>query len=157
MSIVENMEIYIRLLVVVGKNKTNAFNKMVDKVSSRIKGWSKRLLSFDDKEVFLKAILQSLPTYFLSVFLLPQGIIEKVESRYKNFWWASKKKERGWAMLSWKRVCMLKGMGDWSTTRILYATQFSRPNTSSKGTLFSRKVSTNHHMLGLACVLLPGL
>lgn len=86
MQVVENMEAYLGLPMVVGKNKTNVFRKAVDRVSTRIQGWSKRLLSYGGKEVFLKAILQSLPTYYFSVFLLPIGIIEKMESKCRNFW-----------------------------------------------------------------------
>lgn len=80
------MEAYLGLLVVVGKNKTNVFRKVVDKVSSRVQGWSKCLLSYGGKEVFLKAILQSLPTYCFSVFLLPIDIFEKMESMCRDFW-----------------------------------------------------------------------
>lgn len=95
MRVVEYMESYLGLLVVVGKNKTNFFRKVVDRLSSRIQGWSKRLLSYGSKEVFLKAVLQSLPTYYLSVFFLPIGIIEKMNSKCKNFWWVSNQRHRG--------------------------------------------------------------
>lgn len=99
MRTVECTKSYLGLPIVVGKNKAKAFFKVVGRDSSKIKGWSKRLLSFRGKEVFLKAVLQSLPTYFLSIFLLPQGIIDNVKFKLKNYWWASKHKNWGWAML----------------------------------------------------------
>lgn len=61
--------------------------------------------------MFVKAILQSLPTYMFSVFLLPRGIIDSMVAKIHNFWWENKNKRRGWAMLKWESVCTLKGMG----------------------------------------------
>lgn len=111
MQIVENLGNYLVLPLYVGKNKTNYFRFLLDKFVNRIKGWSKRLLSRGGKEVFFKAILESLPTYPFSVFLLPRGLIEMLEAKARSFWWESKKRDRGWAMLSWDKVCTPKGMG----------------------------------------------
>lgn len=94
-----------------GKNKTDAFHFLLDRVANRIKGGSKRLLSRGSKEVFSKAVLQSLPTYPLSVFMLPKGIIDSLEAKARSYWWESKKKGRGWAMLNWDTVCTPKGIG----------------------------------------------
>lgn len=86
MCIVESMDNYLWFPLLIGKNKTNAFRHIIDKLSNRIKGWSKRLLSLGGKEVFVKVVLQSLPTHLLSIFLIPRGIIDTLVAEIRNFW-----------------------------------------------------------------------
>ncbi|PPD68865.1 hypothetical protein GOBAR_DD34256 [Gossypium barbadense] len=70
-----------------------------------VNSWSKRLLSYGGKEIFVKAILQSLPTYASSIFLAPKGILEDMQSKMSRMWWTSNERSRGWSMLAWDRVC----------------------------------------------------
>ncbi|PPD97346.1 hypothetical protein GOBAR_DD05631 [Gossypium barbadense] len=60
-----------------------------------INNWSKRLLSYGGKEIFINSILQSLPTYALSVFLAPRGTLKEIQSKICQLWWACKEKGRG--------------------------------------------------------------
>lgn len=113
MQVVKEMDSYLGLPLVVGKNKTNVFKYIFDRFTNRIKGWSKRLHSSGGKKVFVKAILQSLPTYMFFVFLLLWGIINSMVAKIHNFWWENRNEGHGWAMLNWQRVCIPKGMGAW--------------------------------------------
>lgn len=45
MRIVDEMDNYLGLPLVVAKNKTNVYKYIIDRFNKRIKGWSKRLLS----------------------------------------------------------------------------------------------------------------
>ncbi|TYI50176.1 hypothetical protein E1A91_D12G083400v1, partial [Gossypium mustelinum] len=54
---------------------------------------------------------QSIPSYALSVFVAPEGILEKIQSMISRMWWSGKDKSRGWNRMAWDRVCFLKGMG----------------------------------------------
>lgn len=101
---------YLGLPLTMWKNKTIAFRFLIDRFSNRIKSWSKRLLSYGRKEVFSKVVLQALPTHTFSIYLLSKGITEALEARMRTFWWASKHKGKGWAMLHWDKLCMPKGM-----------------------------------------------
>lgn len=73
--------------------------------------WSKRLLSYGGKDVFIKSVLQSIPTYAFSVFLAPKGVIEELHSKTSHVWWGGNEKNCCWSMLVWNRVCFPKGMG----------------------------------------------
>ncbi|KAA3481446.1 reverse transcriptase [Gossypium australe] len=65
-------ERYLGLPNMVGRQKKEAFQNLVDRIVMRIDGWSSRLLSQGGKEIFIKAILQAIPTYAISVFLFPK-------------------------------------------------------------------------------------
>lgn len=51
-------------------------------------------------KVFIKFVLQALPTYVFSCFCIPKGILDDMISRMHRFWWVSKDYGCGWAMMS---------------------------------------------------------
>ncbi|KAA3481753.1 reverse transcriptase [Gossypium australe] len=90
-----NPEKYLGLPNMVGKRKKEAFQNLVDRINSRIDSWSSRLLSQGGKEVLIKSVLQAIPTYAMSCFLLPKSLCEKIESRFARFWWQKGAGKRG--------------------------------------------------------------
>ncbi|XP_042972809.1 uncharacterized protein LOC122304616 [Carya illinoinensis] len=65
-------EYYLGLPPVVGGSKYNAFRCIKEKVWKRINNWKNSFLSAAGKEVLIKAVLQAVPTYTMSVFQLPK-------------------------------------------------------------------------------------
>ncbi|KAA3454404.1 reverse transcriptase [Gossypium australe] len=59
-------EKYLGLPSIVGRRKKEAFLNLVDKITVRIDAWSIRLLSQGRKEIFIKSVLQAIPTYAMS-------------------------------------------------------------------------------------------
>ncbi|KAA3483592.1 reverse transcriptase [Gossypium australe] len=111
MMVVENLNNYLGLPIPIGKKKIVAFKDINNRLSCRINSWTKRLLSFGGKEVFIKAVLQYIPTYALSIFLAPKGVIEDIQAKLSKTWWAGKDKGRFWTMIPLKTLCKPKGMG----------------------------------------------
>ncbi|KAK5836054.1 hypothetical protein PVK06_011800 [Gossypium arboreum] len=89
MCVLETMENYLGLLLTIGKKKTEAFQHILDHFLNKINGWSKRLLSYGGKDVFVKSVLKYLPPYALSVFLTPRGTIDDMISKMRSYWRAS--------------------------------------------------------------------
>lgn len=54
---------------------------------SKIKRWSARFLSIGGREVFIKSVLQVIPTYSMTCFLLPKSFFDELESIMGQFWW----------------------------------------------------------------------
>ncbi|KAA3454905.1 reverse transcriptase [Gossypium australe] len=79
-----NLEKYLGLPNVVGKRKRAAFQNLLDRINMRIDGWSTRWLSQGGKEIFIKSVLQAIPTYAMLCFLLPKTFCEKIESKLIN-------------------------------------------------------------------------
>ncbi|KAA3453909.1 reverse transcriptase [Gossypium australe] len=102
MTVVENLNNYLGLPIPIDIN---------NRLSCRINSWTKRLLSFGGKEVFIKAVLQSIPTYALSIFLAPKGVVENIQAKLSKTWWTRKDGGRFWIMLPWKTLRKPKGMG----------------------------------------------
>ena len=62
------LERYLGLLALIGSSKVEAFSSLQGKIWGRINGWKEKFLSQTGKEVLLKAVIQSIPTYMMNVF-----------------------------------------------------------------------------------------
>jgi muconolactone delta-isomerase len=77
------------LPALVGKSRMNAFQSIKDRVWKRLQNWNNKFLFQAGKEIILKAVIQTIPTYSMSVFQLPitlckssGGGINKILSRF---------------------------------------------------------------------------
>ncbi|XP_060969941.1 uncharacterized mitochondrial protein AtMg00310-like [Cannabis sativa] len=106
---------YLGLPNIIGRNKTSILGFLKNKVMARINSWDGKFLSRAGKEILLKTVIQSLPTYAMSVFLIPLGICEDIEKLMASFWWkTTSSKDRGITWMSWERMAKPKlegGMG----------------------------------------------
>ena len=50
-----------------------------------MQGWKKKLLSQASKDVKIKAVVQSIPTYSVGVFKLPIGLCKDIEAMIRKF------------------------------------------------------------------------
>ncbi|XP_056850872.1 uncharacterized protein LOC130500150 [Raphanus sativus] len=105
------MGMYLGLPEQICGSKMKVFSFVQDRFNGRVNNWSSRLLSKGGKEVQIKSVAQAVPTYVMSSFLLPQGIIDKLRSTTSNFWWSSSQNSRGLHWISWNEICTPKDLG----------------------------------------------
>ena len=86
-SEVREYEKYLGLLAVVGQKKKESLNYIKERVWHKLQGWKERLLSQTGKEVLLKAMVQAIPTFAMSCFKLPTGLIQDIEKLIRKFLW----------------------------------------------------------------------
>uniref|UniRef100_A0A803PCN2 Reverse transcriptase domain-containing protein n=1 Tax=Cannabis sativa TaxID=3483 RepID=A0A803PCN2_CANSA len=86
---------YLGLPSTMTRNKTAVLGYLKTKVRKRLQSWEGRFLSRVGKEVLVKAVVQSLPSYAMSVFLLPLDITRDIEKLMNKFWWQSKGDRKG--------------------------------------------------------------
>lgn len=79
-------ERYLGLLNMVGRRKNESFQNLKDRLEKRIDNWFSRFLSQGVKEIFIKSILQAIPTYMITCFLLPKKLCNELESIVAKFW-----------------------------------------------------------------------
>ncbi|CAJ2647435.1 unnamed protein product [Trifolium pratense] len=94
------------------KSKKSTFKFIKDRIWRKINSWSSRHLSQAGREIMIKSILQSIPTYVMSIFLLPSTLIDEIEKMLNSFWWGhSGNNGRGLHWLSWERLSVSKDYG----------------------------------------------
>lgn len=70
-----------------GRSKSTTLNFLKDKVRNQVQNWDGRWISQAGREILVKSVVQSLPTYTMSVFLLPMHIIKEFERVISKYWW----------------------------------------------------------------------
>ena len=99
-------------LLLLEKNKKAIFSFIKDKVWLRFQGWRKKLLSKAGKEVLLKTVVHSIPSYVMSVFLIPLCLCEELERMMNSFWWGKNGRVHdGIKWKSWDKLCHHKVTG----------------------------------------------
>lgn len=64
------------------------------------------------KEVFLKAIMQAIPTYPMHNFKLSNTLCRELENLISRFWWRSLKTNKDIHWCDWQSMCILKTQGN---------------------------------------------
>jgi hypothetical protein len=104
-------EKYLGLPSMVGKSRIASFSSIKGRIWERINGWKEKFLSHAGKEVLMKAVLQAIPTYTMSVFKLPKSLSQGINSLFSKFWWGNKKNESKIAWMKWSKMGLAKHKG----------------------------------------------
>jgi hypothetical protein len=103
---------YLGLPSMIGRSKKSIFNYIKDRIWNRISNWSSKMLSQAGKEVLIKSVAQAIPSYCMSVFLLPMSIGDEIEKMLNSFWWGIKENgSKGIRWMSWDKLTMRKEWG----------------------------------------------
>ncbi|CAN6246919.1 unnamed protein product [Urochloa humidicola] len=102
---------YLGLPTPSGRMKGKRFQPLKERLSKRLKDYTEKNMSVAAKEILIKAVAQSLPTYIMSVFKLPLGLCDEFTSIIREFWWGVENGKRRAAWVAWKDLTLKKGWG----------------------------------------------
>ncbi|PNX71213.1 ribonuclease H [Trifolium pratense] len=111
MTRVDHFSKYLGMPTDIGRSKQQIFNYIKDRVWKKLKGWKEKNLSYAGRGTLLKAVIQAIPTYIMSCFLLPKGLCKQIESMTSNFWWGSNTDKKKLHWINWKKMCKNKTQG----------------------------------------------
>ncbi|KAK9902996.1 hypothetical protein M0R45_001339 [Rubus argutus] len=77
----------IGMKLVLGRDRNKIFRKVKDWIQNRVDRWHGNLLSMAGKEVLIKAVLQAIPSYAVSVFHLSSGLCSDLNKLVARYWW----------------------------------------------------------------------
>jgi hypothetical protein len=102
---------YLGLPSMVGRSKKATFSYVKDRIWRKINSWRGRSLSKAGKDVMIKSVLQSIPSYIMSVYLIPESIINDIEKMLNSFWWGGGTNNKGIRWLAWEKLARPKEDG----------------------------------------------
>ena len=82
---IRQYEKYLGLPALVGHAKKQRFVYIKERVWRKLQGWKEKLLSQAGRKVLIKAVIQVIPTYTISCFKLPKGLIKELETLIRKF------------------------------------------------------------------------
>lgn len=101
--------IYLRNSLSLGKNKREKFGKVKENVMNRVQGWNTHMLSKTGKTTLIKTVVQSIPCYTMTTFLISKSICNEMDLIIQKFWWQVNSMSSGYfAFKNWKDICKPK-------------------------------------------------
>lgn len=91
---------------------------LVERFSKKLVGWKGALLSQAGKLQLLKASLQNLPIYTLSLLKIPDKFADAIEKIQKRFLWLGVEEKKRLPLIGWNLVCRPKKAGGLGLRRI---------------------------------------
>ena len=79
-------ESYLGLPTLIRRAKYHTFSYLKDRIWKKLQVWKGMLLSKVGKEILIKAVTQSIPTYTMSVFQLPLKLCDELDALCAKFW-----------------------------------------------------------------------
>jgi hypothetical protein len=87
------------------------FQPLKSKFVKRANDWVEKYMSGAAKEILVKAVLQSLPTYAMGIFRFPVGLVDDLSQVIRNFWWGDEHDRRRVHWMSWEKMVRPKSQG----------------------------------------------
>ncbi|XP_016204774.1 uncharacterized protein LOC107645293 [Arachis ipaensis] len=84
---------------------------IIDKVEDKLSLWKSKVLNKVKKLVLIKAVLNSLSVYYLSLYKMPKAVAEKLISLQRRFLWGKEDGRYGMALVKWEVVQAPKRLG----------------------------------------------
>jgi hypothetical protein len=85
---------YLGIPLFMNRRKKDTFMDLKDRIFAKISGWKARLLSQAARTTLVKSVANAIPTYIMSLFLLPKSLCSEINAGLRNFWWGFPKRRR---------------------------------------------------------------
>ncbi|XP_059440565.1 uncharacterized protein LOC132173020 [Corylus avellana] len=103
---------YLGIPLFMHRRKKDSFIELKDRILAKISGWKARLLSQAARTTLVKSVANAIPTYLMSLFLLPKSFCASINSSIRKFWWGyPQEKKHCLSLLAWDNICKPKSLG----------------------------------------------
>ncbi|KAL7591412.1 hypothetical protein Lser_V15G32700 [Lactuca serriola] len=84
---------------------------VINKFRAKLSKWKSKTLSFGGRLTLMKSVLGNLPTFYLSLFKAPIGVIETLEKIRRRFLWGGNENKQKIHWVSWEKIIASKDNG----------------------------------------------
>lgn len=110
---------YLGLPIGGNTSRLACWDPLLDRMNRKLSSWKSKLLSIGGRLTLIKASLSNLPIYFMSLYPIPQGVIDKIISIQRRFLWNGQVDHKAQAMVRWELVQLPKILGGLNVTNLL--------------------------------------
>jgi hypothetical protein len=95
---------YLGIPLFLNKRKRDSFIELKER--TKVTGWKAKLLSQVAKSTLIKSVANAIPSYLMSIFLIPKSLCLEINSFVRKFWWGFPwDKNHNLSFLSWEKIC----------------------------------------------------
>ncbi|XP_022014590.1 uncharacterized protein LOC110914078 [Helianthus annuus] len=102
---------YLGILVGANMNRISNWDPVLKVFKTRLSKWKSNVLSIGGKLTLIKSVLESLPSYYFSLFMAPVAVINSLESLIKKFLWGGNMDVNKVYWVGWDVVSTSKKQG----------------------------------------------
>ncbi|KAK2381212.1 hypothetical protein QL285_068838 [Trifolium repens] len=96
---------YLGIPIFRGKPKISWLQSTADKIHAKLSAWKASLLTMAGRVQLVRAVIQSMYTYNISIYSWHVSLIKKIEKDVKNFIWSGDVDKRKLVTVAWKKIC----------------------------------------------------
>jgi hypothetical protein len=82
-----------------------------ERLQKRLSSWKGKLLSLGGRLVLINSVLSNMVLYMISFFLLPKGVLQKLDYYRSRFFWQGDSEKKKYRLVKWSVVCKPKDQG----------------------------------------------
>lgn len=90
---------------------TKIWNGIIGKFEKRLAAWQMHYLSMGGRLTLINSVLDSIPTYYLSLFPIPSKVLKKLDKIRRDFLWEGNSTSRKYHLVKWSKVTQSKSNG----------------------------------------------
>ncbi|GJW96967.1 RNA-directed DNA polymerase, eukaryota [Tanacetum coccineum] len=102
---------YLGFKVGAPSSKSCSWDEVLTKIFARLSKWKLKTLSIGGRLTIIKSVLTSLPLYHMSIYKVPMGVLNRMESIRRRFFIGVDNNERKISMIGWQKVLASKKKG----------------------------------------------
>ncbi|KAF3625445.1 putative serine/threonine-protein kinase [Capsicum annuum] len=87
------------------------WDKIIEKTMKRLSQWKAQYLSLGGRITLINSVLDSLPTYVMSLFPVPSSVSKKLNRLRRDFLWKGNKEGGGFNLVKWEVTQLSKNQG----------------------------------------------
>jgi hypothetical protein len=103
---------YLGLPLFFDRKKSASYIELKERIFAKVLGWKARLFSQAARTTLIKYVANAIPSYIMSIFLLPKNFCLEINSILRKFWWGFlQDKKHNLTFLLWDNICQPKALG----------------------------------------------
>jgi hypothetical protein len=106
---------YLGLSLHIRKIPKAALLSLIRKIANKLPEWTRGFMTYPGREVLVKLVLSSMPTYFLIVFKMPKWTFKQIDHFRRSFLWRGQDPENvrgGHCLINWQTCLRPKKLGE---------------------------------------------
>ena len=111
---------YLGLPIGGSTHKLAIWDPILKRIRKKLASWKGKLLSLGGRLTLIKSSMANLPLYFMSLFPMPKGIIEKITKIQRNFLWGGSEEKSSIPLVAWRQIALPKLLGGLSIGNLLH-------------------------------------
>ena len=100
-------------------SRLKLWDPLIERMNSKLATWKEKLLSIGGRLTLIKASLSNLLMYFMSLFPVPVGVVEKIKKIQRSFLWSGVMDKKSLALVRWDVVQLPKKLGGLNVSNTL--------------------------------------